>query len=100
MYDELQKLAQTEGNEPIRCSRMHFSEWADDVDKLEAEIERLRADVATLIACRRGEQLAECRRLLRERLAIGCLAEDSEEYRTRLAVWYTAAKQAAGGGDE
>lgn len=42
LYEELHKLAQTEGNEPIRCSRMHFSEWADDVDKLNAEIERLR----------------------------------------------------------
>lgn len=28
LRDEMKKLSEMEGNEPIRCSRMHFAEWA------------------------------------------------------------------------
>lgn len=31
MRDEFSKLAEMEGNEPIRCSRMHFNEWYETV---------------------------------------------------------------------
>lgn len=32
MKGEMQRLADTPGNEPIRCSRMHFQEWAVQLD--------------------------------------------------------------------
>lgn len=34
MHMEFRRLAQTEGNEPIQCSRMHFAEWSDKADAL------------------------------------------------------------------
>jgi chromosome segregation ATPase len=33
LVEEFRKLEATEGNEPIRCSRMHFGNWADKLLK-------------------------------------------------------------------
>lgn len=43
MLNEFQRLAATEGNEPIRCSRMHFSDWAIEVELLEEKVRVLES---------------------------------------------------------
>lgn len=35
LSDELQKLADVPGNDPLICSRIHFREWAEKVRNLE-----------------------------------------------------------------
>jgi len=49
MYEEFVRLSMMEGDEPIRCSRMHFKEWAEEVLKLEMENRRCRKRVADSI---------------------------------------------------
>lgn len=44
MYDQFVALSNTDGNEPIRCSRMHFKQWAERI----RELLELRAEVARL----------------------------------------------------
>lgn len=34
LRDTFEKLEKKEGNEPLRCSRMHFSDWKDWLDDL------------------------------------------------------------------
>lgn len=119
LCDELRKLAQTEGNDPIRCSRMHFSEWADDVGRMDAEITRLRFDLvqcrleletARKISHRLGTERDECRRLLHDAVVeweCGSMVRDKEgivlaDFSAAILsrAWCEAASKAAGGGDE
>lgn len=34
LHDQFRKLESTEGNDPIRCSRMHFGDWADALEEI------------------------------------------------------------------
>lgn len=42
LSDELQRLADTQGNEPLLCSRMHFREWAEKARGLEARLSSIQ----------------------------------------------------------
>lgn len=46
MLVEFKKLAEMEGNEPIRCSRIHFADWAETLQMAldEAQHARLNDD--------------------------------------------------------
>lgn len=50
LIDEFRRLADSEGNDPIRCSRMHFADWHDMLQEFAARVKKLEAANARFAA--------------------------------------------------
>ena len=50
LSEEFRKLEATPGNDSIRCSRMHFGEWAKLVEDLVLDLQRVRIRAHSLDA--------------------------------------------------